>query len=46
MYTTLQEVYDQYLKVKPDSNLLSNIKMFRIAWAQKNEEPIAYFGNS
>lgn len=46
MYTTLQEVYDQYLKVKPDSNLLSNIKMFRIAWAQKNDEHIAYLGNS
>ena len=46
MYTTLQEVYDQYLKVKPDSNLLSNIKMFRIVWAQKNDEHIAYLGNS
>lgn len=46
MYNTLQEVFNQFLKAKPDNVLLNNIKMFRCGWAQKNDEHISYLGNS
>lgn len=46
MYNDLKDLYEHYFKLKFDKALIANLKLFRISWAQKDDEYIEFLGGN
>lgn len=46
MYENLKELYSNHFKLAFDNNLLLNLRMFRLSWAQKDDEYMEFLGGN